>query len=98
MKKISFPKNVIFKITLPLWVFLMASVNLLAQKAPEVKVNGSDVGYWFSAYWPWVVGIIVILVLIIIFGNSSSSRNSTTTIVKDKYGDTKRTTTTTESL
>ena len=98
MKKISFPKDVILKITLPLWVFLMASVNLLAQKAPEVKVNGSDVGYWFNTYWPWVVGIVVILVLIIIFGSSSGSRNTTTTTVTDKHGDTKRTTTTTESL
>ena len=76
----------------------MASLNLPAQKAPEVKVNGSNVGFWFSNYWPWMVAVVVILVLIIIFRNNSGSKNSTTTVVTDKYGDTKRTTTITESL
>lgn len=77
-------------------VSMLTSVCLYAQDAPDVKVNGQDVGSLFSRYWMWIAGVIVLLLLILLFGRSSRTKRTTTTVTRDNFGDVSSSRTTTE--
>lgn len=78
-------------------VSLFATVCSYAQESPDVKVNGQDVGSWFSRYWIWVVGAVVLLLLILIFSRGSNRRKRTdSTVTRDNFGNISSTSTTTE--
>ncbi|PZF73572.1 hypothetical protein DN068_07570 [Taibaiella soli] len=78
-------------------VSLFVTIYSYAQESPDVKVNGQDVGSWFSRYWIWVAGTVLLLVLIILFSRGSNrTKRTDSTITRDDFGNISSTSTTTE--
>ena len=70
------------------------AMNLVVFAQDNLKQANSDIEYWLTQNWQWVVGGALVLLLVIVAFSRRKANRKTTTIVKDDQGNVKSITST----
>jgi len=76
-----------------LCILLFMQLQVLAQDAPKVEVNGTDVGSWIGRNWMWIAGAVLLLLILVIPKGGGVKKTTTTTTTRRDDGYTTKTTT-----